>query len=88
MRYRVLKSFVLGPGRVAEVGDVVEIEKSEVRVGGVVIERGPLIRPSFLAPITETDHGAPARDEEPTNRDPEPANRDPRPRRRRAAEGA
>lgn len=86
MKFRVKQGFVLGHGRIAQPGDVIEIERDEVRMHGIVISRGPIVHPSFIEPYTD-DQPAEAlqREAVPTHRDPEVRNRVPRARRRRGS---
>lgn len=81
MRVRVKKGFVIGPGRLARPGDILDIQRDEVRIGGAVVYRGPAIHPSLYEPISEGDVAT--RETHPKHRDPAVTNRDPRPRRTR-----
>lgn len=75
----MLQGFVLGPGRVAQPGDVLDIDVQTVRKEGVVLTggSGAFIKASLYERVEEA----------PVQRDPEPKERDPRPRRRRSREG-
>jgi len=85
MRYRVKQGFVLGPGRLASPGDIVEIDRDEVRVNGLVLTRGPVIHPSLIEPLADDPpaESLPTREASPTNRDPDVQHRPPRAPRRR-----
>ena len=88
MKYRVLQGFVLGPGRIARPGDVIEIEEKTVKFAGITLRLGHVIHPSCIEPYVEAPEpsaSSAARDIEPQHRDPEVSDRDPRPRRRRGS---
>jgi hypothetical protein len=89
MRYRVREAFVLAPGKIAQVGDVIDVERTEVRMHGIKVVTGFNVHSSLVEEIRDTPEPAegPARESEPIQRDPAVRDRDPRPRRRRAKNG-